>query len=79
MAVRTFTAAIRNEDGLYVAFCPEVGTASQGYTVEEAVANLKEATELYLKDFPLPQAEPPIFATFQATYAAQVTENEKNA
>jgi predicted RNase H-like HicB family nuclease len=31
----------------------EVGTVSQGYTVEEAVANLKEATELYLEEFPL--------------------------
>ena len=36
------------EENLYVAECPEVGTVSQGYTVEEAVANLKEATELYL-------------------------------
>lgn len=36
------------KDDLYVAECPEVGTASQGYTVEEAVLNLKEATELYL-------------------------------
>ena len=36
------------EENLYVAECPEVGTVSQGYTVGEAVANLKEATELYL-------------------------------
>ena len=35
-----------------VADCPEVGTVSQGHTVEEAVANLKEATELYLEEFP---------------------------
>jgi predicted RNase H-like HicB family nuclease len=28
-----------------------VGTVSQGKTVEEAVANLKEATELYLEEF----------------------------
>ena len=39
---------------LYVAECPEVGTVSQGETVEEAVANLKEATELYLEEFPFP-------------------------
>lgn len=73
MAVRTFTATIHKEDALYVAICPAAGTASQGYTVEEALANLKEATELYLQDFPLPQAEPPMFATFEATYAASVT------
>jgi len=35
-----------------VAECPEVGTASQGETIEEAIANLREATELYLEEFP---------------------------
>lgn len=38
---------------MYVAKCPEVGTVSQGKSVEEAVANLKEATELCLEEFPL--------------------------
>jgi predicted RNase H-like HicB family nuclease len=50
---RTFTALIHKEDDWYVADCPEVGTVSQGKTVEEAVANLKEANELYLEEFPL--------------------------
>ena len=50
---RTFTAVLHKEDALYVAECPEVGTVSQGYTIEEALANLKEATELYLEEFPL--------------------------
>ncbi len=54
MTVRTFTSVIHKEDDLYVAECPEVGTASQGYTIEEAITNLKEATELYLEDFPMP-------------------------
>ncbi len=53
MAVCTFSAILHKEDDLYVAECPEVGTVSQGDTVEEAVANLKEATELYLQEFPL--------------------------
>ena len=44
----TFTAVLHKEDDTYVAECPEVGTVSQGKTVEEAVSNLKEATELYL-------------------------------
>ena len=35
-----------------IADCPEVGTVSQGKRVEEAVANLKEAAELYLEEFP---------------------------
>jgi predicted RNase H-like HicB family nuclease len=50
--VRTFTAVIHKEENLYVAECPEVGTVSQGFTIEEAVDNLKEVTELYLEEFP---------------------------
>jgi len=51
MTTKTFTAVIHREEDLYVAECPEVGTVSQGRTVEEAVSNLKEATELYLEEF----------------------------
>lgn len=52
MATQTLSAVIHREGDLYVAECPEVGTVSQGSTVEEAIANLREATELYLKEFP---------------------------
>jgi len=69
MVVRTFTAVIHKEDDLYVAECPEVGTVSQGYTIEEAIANLKEATELYLEESPLPDVGRPLVTTFEATYA----------
>lgn len=48
-----------------MAQCPEVGTASQGETIEEAVANLQEATELYLEEFPLQQTFRPIMTTFE--------------
>jgi predicted RNase H-like HicB family nuclease len=70
MVVRTFTAVIHKEDDLYVAECPEVGTVSQGYTIEEAIANLKEATELYLEESPLPDMGRSLVTTFEATYAA---------
>jgi len=40
---KLFTAVIYKEESLYVAECPEVGTVSQGITVEEAVNNLQEA------------------------------------
>jgi len=67
---RTFTAVIHKENNWYVADCPEVGTVSQGKTVEEAIANLKEASELYLEEFPLGETDHPILATFDvATYA----------
>jgi predicted RNase H-like HicB family nuclease len=52
MPTGTFTAALYQEGDLYVADCPEVGTVSQGKSIEEAFANLKEATELYLEEFP---------------------------
>jgi len=68
MAVRTLTAVIHKEHDFYVAECPEVGTVSQGYTIEEAVANLKEATELYLEEFPLSEVSRPLMTTFEVTY-----------
>ena len=40
------------EEGGFVAMNPETGTHTQGETVEEALANLKEASELYLEEFP---------------------------
>ena len=63
--MRTFTAVIQKEDSMYVAKCAEVGTVSQGSTIEEAVENLKEATELYLEEFPLKEAKHPILTTFE--------------
>jgi predicted RNase H-like HicB family nuclease len=51
--MQTFTAVIHRDEDLFVAECSEVGTVSQGRTIEEALANLKEATELYLEEFPL--------------------------
>jgi predicted RNase H-like HicB family nuclease len=68
MPERTFTAVIHREEDLFVAECPEVGTVSQGYTLEEAVANLKEATELYLEEFPPRGDFRAIMTTFEATY-----------
>ena len=47
------TAVIHKEDDTFVAECPEVGTASQGKTIEEAAKNLRESKELYLEEFPL--------------------------
>lgn len=41
-------------EGGYVAFNPETGTTSQGQTVEEALANIREATMLFLDEFSLP-------------------------
>ena len=45
-----FSAVVWREERLYVALCPELDVASQGKSVEEALANLNEALELYLED-----------------------------
>ena len=63
----TLTAVIHKEDKLYVAECPEIGTASQGETIEEAVKNLQEATELYLEEFPITPISRPILTTFEVS------------
>ncbi len=47
----SFTAIIYKEEDIYIAKSPEIGTVSQGKTIEEAIKNLKEATELYLEEF----------------------------
>jgi predicted RNase H-like HicB family nuclease len=49
MKQERFTAILEKEGNLYVALCPELDIASQGATVEEAKANLKEAVELFLE------------------------------
>ncbi len=55
----TLTAILHKEKRWYVAECPEVGTVSQGKTFKQAVANLKEAAELYLEEFPQEQTLAP--------------------
>ncbi len=50
-----FTAIIRKGEKQFVALCPEIDVVSQGYTVEEAVSNLKEAIELYVEERGLPE------------------------
>ncbi len=58
------------EEGGYVALNPETGTTTQGETFEEAVENLREATALYLSEFPLPAPGHPVITTFTITARA---------
>jgi len=67
----TLTAVLTPaEEGGFVALNPETGTTSQGESVEEAVANLREATELYLEEFPIPAAGKPLLTTFEVAARA---------
>jgi predicted RNase H-like HicB family nuclease len=52
-------------EGGFTALNPETGTTSEGESIEEAIANLREATELYLEEFPLEPAGQPLVTTFQ--------------
>ena len=61
----SLTAVIQKEKDMYVAKCPEIGTISQGHSVEDALANLKEATELYLEEFPLKERKQTLLTTFE--------------
>lgn len=49
MTTHTYTAILEKEEDMFVALCPELDVASQGATVEEAMANLREAVELFLE------------------------------
>jgi len=58
------------EEGGFVALNPETGTTSQGETIEEALANLREATALYLTEFPLTRLGHPLITTFTVSVPA---------
>ena len=69
MKNRSFTIVIHKEEDMYIAECPEVGTVDQGSTIEEAIAGLKEATKLYLEEFPLIESSPRYVTTMDISYA----------
>ena len=52
-------------EGGFTALNPETGTASQGESVPEALENLREATELYLEEYPISSVGQPLVTTFQ--------------
>jgi predicted RNase H-like HicB family nuclease len=65
------TAAITHEGNWYVARCLQVEVTSQGESVESALANLREALELYFEDEPVPaDVQPPIIAPLEISVRA---------
>ncbi len=75
----SLTAVIHKDEDMYVARCPEVGTASQGKTIDKALENLKEATELYLEEFPLIDESKPILTVFEVTEHGEPTKEAVRA
>jgi len=67
----TLTAVlIPAEESGFIAFNPETGTTTQGESVPEAIANLQEATALYLEEFPLTHSGQPLLTTFEVAVHA---------
>jgi len=56
MGKKAFDIAINeeivNKKKIFVAHCLNLGIASQGYTYEEALENIKDAVKLYLEECP---------------------------
>jgi predicted RNase H-like HicB family nuclease len=69
--MRTLTAIIYpgETSRWMVAYNPETGTTTQGKTVEQALANLKEATALYLAEVDLPERRGALLTTFEVENA----------
>ena len=69
--MKTLTAIIYpGETGRWlVAYNPETGTTTQGKTVEQALANLKEATAAYLEEAEIPERKGAILTTFELEHA----------
>lgn len=53
------------EEGGFVALNPETGTTTQGDSIEEALANLQEATALYMEEFPVHIAGSALLTTIE--------------
>ena len=60
---RLVTVAIHQEEIWFVAKCLENSVTSQGETMEEALANLREALELFFEDEGFPKEFPKTFIT----------------
>ena len=58
------------EDGGFVALNPETGTTTQGETIDQALANLREATTLYLEEFPMANPGRPLVTMFSVPNTA---------
>ena len=57
------------EEGGFIALNPETGTTTQGESQAEAMENLKEATSLYLQEFPMKIQTRPVLTTFEVSHA----------
>jgi predicted RNase H-like HicB family nuclease len=57
------------EEGGFIVLNPETGTTTQGETYQDAIQNLKEATSVYLDEFPMKMHSHPAMTTFEVSHA----------
>lgn len=57
------------EGGGFVALNPETGTTTEGETFDDAMENLREATILYLEEFPMTFRKPSVMTSFDVAHA----------
>ena len=65
------SVVVHREGTWFVAWCPELDVASQGHSVEESLANLREALELRLEDEGVQLPEEPFLLTTVEVERAQ--------
>ncbi len=71
-----FTAVIKKGEKQFVALCPELDVVSQGYSIEEAIDNLREAVELYIEEMGVPEgtgSNKTIIASFEVEQHAEAS------
>jgi len=67
----TLTAVLTPaEEGGFIALNPETGTTTQGENVTDALSNLREATEVYLSEFPILAPDAAFLTTFEVETSA---------
>ncbi len=66
-AVQLHAVLTPADEGGFVAMNPETGTCTQGESLDDALANLKEATALYLEEFPHKTFAAPVITMFEVT------------
>ena len=75
MITQIFSAVLKKEEDMFIAECVEIGTVSQGKSIEESLNNLKEATELYLEEFPVTEENKPFITVFEVPRHAKIKES----
>ncbi len=68
---------LSNGGDVFVAYCNSLGIASQGFNIDEAMKNIKEASELYLEEQPEKYQELEVSFSLPSFSIIEVKKNAK--